>query len=40
MHFLILAWADDMQPLFGIGLGALGVVVALAGGVLAAQKSE
>ncbi|MFE2956784.1 hypothetical protein [Nocardia tengchongensis] len=29
MHFIILAWADDMQPGFGIVLGAVGVLVAL-----------
>ncbi|GAB3211004.1 hypothetical protein ACFYUD_23360 [Nocardia tengchongensis] len=29
MHFIILAWADNMQPGFGIVLGAVGVLVAL-----------
>ncbi|MEV0462137.1 hypothetical protein ACFXO9_08290 [Nocardia tengchongensis] len=29
MHFIILAWADNMQPGFGIVLGAIGVLVAL-----------
>ncbi|MEV0763757.1 hypothetical protein [Nocardia sp. NPDC050435] len=40
MHFLILAWADDMQPVFGIALGAAGVLVALAGAVAASQKAD
>ncbi|WP_194817271.1 hypothetical protein [Nocardia sp. XZ_19_385] len=38
MEFIILSWADDMQPVFGIGLGVIGVLVALAGGVMSAQK--
>ncbi|QLY31313.1 hypothetical protein [Nocardia huaxiensis] len=29
MHFVILAWADEMQPYFGIFLGFVGVLVAL-----------
>ncbi|MEU8898005.1 hypothetical protein AB0C65_19260 [Nocardia sp. NPDC048505] len=40
MHFLILAWADDMQPVFGIALGAAGVLVALAGAVAGSQKAD
>ncbi|RDI64334.1 hypothetical protein [Nocardia pseudobrasiliensis] len=33
MHFIILAWADEMQPWFGIVLGAAGLLVALGGAV-------
>ncbi|MFI5777342.1 hypothetical protein [Nocardia sp. NPDC051570] len=33
MHFMILAWADSMQPWFGIVLGAIGVLIALGGAV-------
>ncbi|MEV6274039.1 hypothetical protein [Nocardia sp. NPDC051832] len=40
MEFIILSWADDMQPVFGIGLGVAGVLLALAGGVASAQKSD
>ncbi|MEV6772559.1 hypothetical protein AB0N05_28375 [Nocardia sp. NPDC051030] len=40
MHFVILSWADDMQPVFGIGLGLVGVVVTMvAVGLKAGEKS-
>ena len=31
MHFVLLAWADPMQPAFGIGVGIIGVIVLVAG---------
>ncbi|WP_067701095.1 hypothetical protein [Nocardia jejuensis] len=41
MHFIILSWADDMQPVFGIALGLAGVVVALIGaGVQTGQRND
>ncbi|MFI9508729.1 hypothetical protein [Nocardia sp. NPDC052566] len=38
-HFIILAWADDMQPVFGIALGVVGVLVAIAGVVMGQAKN-
>ncbi|MGW4244963.1 hypothetical protein [Nocardia sp. NPDC004722] len=40
MHFILLAWADDMQPGFGIGLGVLGVLVAVAGVATQAKDKQ
>jgi uncharacterized membrane protein len=30
-HFILLAWADSMQPAFGIVVGIVGVLVLVAG---------
>jgi hypothetical protein len=30
-HFVLLAWADSMQPAFGIVVGIIGVIVLIAG---------
>ncbi|MFF0543357.1 hypothetical protein ACWEVD_29495 [Nocardia thailandica] len=40
MHFVLLAWADDYQPLFGGALGGLGVIVALFGFGLASSSAD
>lgn len=40
MHFVLLSWADEFQPLFGGVLGGLGVILALFGFGLQAGSAD
>ncbi|MGV9413743.1 hypothetical protein ACWDOP_27915 [Nocardia sp. NPDC003693] len=34
MQFVILTWADDVQPVAGLAIGTLGLIIALVGAAL------
>ncbi|MFE6863833.1 hypothetical protein [Nocardia sp. NPDC057668] len=34
MNFVVLTWADDAQPVTGLAIGTLGLIIALVGAAL------